>query len=198
MEGDEFIMLVHRLGSYSDNDKSSPEAWDTRTPGTYDEDGNPIGYVSTAVIGDQSLDVAPRGPEKDGVYYAFTDLRKNSFEYSATYDLFTVDSTDGIKTRNQDVFYTNPRTIVQKTRDRMESIGEKIGHNEVALNRFPEGSSSAKSRLHPNYLVVFSGSNDPVEISEQIKDHAAYFNVPIMLIDPNKYGRSKNGTSTNA
>lgn len=193
MEGDEWMMLVHRLGaiySKSDDTLEHPELWDT-TAATHraKEDNGASGYVSTSAIGDQSLDVAG-GSLEDGspLFYCFTNLDDGAFLYSAEYDLYTqYDSTSNIEATRQDFFYDDPKTIVEKTRDRLNSSHASEGYNEVVLNRYPEGDDT--KRIHPNYLAVFS--DNIADIQEPVKRHAAYFGVPIMLIDPHKYGRSK-------
>lgn len=202
MEGDEWMMLVHRYGgvfSKTDEAMNHPETWDEQTPRHFDHDGKPIGYVSTSAIGDQSIDVAsgsPTAPGESPLFYCFTDLPKNSFSNSAEYDLYAKSGENSIETERQDFFYTNPREIVERTRDRLDGKNATEGYNEVVLNRYPGGDNSIESRLHPNYLAVFS--DNPADIQDIVKKHAAYFNVPIILIDPNKYGRSKNESITNA
>ena len=52
------------------------------------------------------------------------------------------------------------------------------------LDRFP-GENGERKR--PDYLVVYGDKQE--DIDELTKKHAAYFGVPIMLIDPKKYGR---------
>lgn len=196
MVGDEWMMLVHRLGAIANNkDFEHPENWDVNSPAYYDLEGKPSGYISTSAIGDQFIGLAggELNNQNKPLFYCFTDLPKGSFAYSAEYDLTTYADSNGIKTRRQDFFYTNPRTIVDNTRNRHKE--GKNDWNEVALNRYPMGADGKESRLHPNYLAVFS--NNPDDIQDIVKKHAAYFNVPIILIDPNKYGRSSNGANNN-
>lgn len=198
MEGDEWMMLVHRLGGVmrkTDDWLMQPENWDNRAPRQYDVDGKPLGYISTSAIGDSCIDTAG-SDEISPIVYGFTNLPKDSFLGSAEYDLYMgyenpwASYYQPLSTRRQDFFYTNPHTIVERTRERLDSQDKDEGYNEVALNRYPGGGASEESRLRPNYLVVFSDSVQ--DIPEMVKKHAAYFGTPIMLIDPKRYGRRQN------
>ena len=189
MQSDEFMFLVHRLGAYLGKDLDHPSSWNTGKPKkAFYHDGSPIGYISTCAITDCAInlagidDVCAINPEE--IFYAFTDFGKDTLKYMAAYDLFTKDGLDdkgrpGIVSERQDYLYRNPRNLADATRD------NTYGYNEVVLDRYSGNPNEHGGRLQPNYLIVFT--NDPNSISERVKKHAAYFHVPIMMIDPQKY-----------
>lgn len=204
MVGDEFMLLVHRRGgiySKSDMELNDPSSWDRRPPSKFDKEGRPVGYVSTSAIGDCSLDVAGGAVDSDSLFYAFADLGENAFMHSAEYDLYVEPRVDedsflsaqptySIKADRQDFFYNSPHEVVTRTRDRLNNNASGEGYNEVTLDRYPGGDASPESRLRPSHLVFFGKSPDA--IGDLVKKHAAYFGAPIVLIDPDKYGRRQN------
>ena len=196
MVGDDWMLLVHRLGAiYEHKDTENPMQWnDSSHRSRFDENGNQIGYISTSAIADGAIHFAGDGnisnPEE--VFYAFTELGDKSIVAIAEYDLWTdVKGTYGenasphLETRRQEHLYRDPRELIERTRQKIH----EDGYNEVALDRYSGDPEVEGGRLQPNYIVVFTKNQG--DISETVKRQAAYFNAPILMIDPKKYKRKR-------
>ncbi len=196
MVGDDWMLLVHRLGAiYEHKDTENPMQWnDSSHRSRFDKEGNQIGYISTSAIADGAIHFAGDGnisnPEE--VFYAFTELGDKSIVAIAEYDLWTdVGGTHGenasphLKTRRQEHLYRDPRELIERTRQKIH----EDGYNEVALDRYSGDPEVEGGRLQPNYIVVFTKNQG--DISETVKRQAAYFNAPILMIDPKKYKRKR-------
>lgn len=194
MSGDNFALLVHRLGgiySKTDSQLDDPSFWDEYEPQYWGKDGQPVDYISTSAISDELLDLAGREADGSTVLYGFSELSKNSFLYSADDDLdVTIQGKKDSKKiicGQQDYYYHNPHDLAHQTVERINRNNLRTDYNEVVLNRYPGGSSSKESRLKPDYIVFYG--DDKSDISDKIKKHAAYFDIPILMISPSKYGR---------
>ena len=204
--GEEFYLLVHRVGAYFHKDLARPEQWNEGTGHHFDADGRPLGYISTSLIGDGSIHLAADpGQENAGscIFYGFSDLSDHSIQFMAEYDTYTSVDTDlpatytheedsspreATTTDRQERFYSSPRELLDRT-DR--KVGTDYGYNEVVLDRYAGDPAQFDGRTQPNYIVVFASS--PAEISDLAKAHAKYFQVPLLLIDPVKYRKRKGG-----
>ena len=207
MKGDEFMFLVHRLGAFVDKDVDDPAQWDKWIEPSRDSEGRPVGYISTSAISDGMLNLAGGAYDDETVLYGFTDLTGGDvFRFAAEYDVYTgvsEDSESGGKKLTvglQDFFFEHPREVIDRTRKRLRRIPD--AYNEIALNRYPGGNDSPEARMRPNAIIVFG--KDESAITERVKRHAVYFGktkpraegdsspvtgIPIILIDPEKYGR---------
>lgn len=190
MESSKFLLPVHQLGGvYYKDSSSGPESWNDRKPSKFRPDGHPAGYISTSLLSDEVIDVVgSNGP--DEIFYAFAKLGDRPVvQFAAEYDLFVepneVSPGSGkyeIRSDKQDFFYEDPREVPNRALKRG-------GYSEVALDRYGGDPNVHDGKLQPSHLVVFAG--DESGISDRVKRHAAYFGVPIVLIDPKKYGRRK-------
>ncbi|MBR5419308.1 hypothetical protein IK110_03620 [Candidatus Saccharibacteria bacterium] len=195
MRGDEFMFFVHKLGAFNPSiDKDNPAQWDKAPDKFADDDKTkPLGYISTTAIcnGALGLAAAEKGKNYDkdeDVLYGFSEIPPNGFLYSSEYDLYTHDSqegADGLETGTlmQDFFYKSPRKIIERMKEYFAIGGGR--YNEIVLNRFPGIEDLKDGRMRPNYVIVYGKSKD--DISNRVKKQAAYFGVPIMLINPDKY-----------
>ncbi len=190
MVGDEFMVLGTVPGIFSHNKDlvNDPERWNRDSREIPDETRIEDGYISTSLFCDGKIRIAYQyhSPEElykasveEGLFmYAFTDLGENGVRHMANYDLYTTIDEGGVDTRRQDFFYDDLRELIAQT-------GK---YNEVAVDRFAkrnEAGAPFGGRLQPNYIVCFV--RDSSEISDLAKKHAAYFGVPIVMIDPWKY-----------
>ena len=107
------------------------------------------------------------------------------------------DDEDNSKTRvtagRQSFWYSTPDELIDDTRSRgrIRKFSEKNdfyhAYNEVVLNRYNGGPNGDRNdRLHPSCILCFG--KDESAISEDMKRHAAYFGIPIYIIDEDKYG----------
>lgn len=189
-DGDEFKMLVHRLGAYSEKDNNDPAQWNEREADTKDADGNPIGYVSTSTLTDKNFHLAVDKTEMsnpDEVFYAFSDFKDDTIKAMSEYDLYTEDDAsknENMTTMRQGVIYTDFDEFVKQGEDWHKSYNN-LNHDEVVLDRYNGDKDKYGGRIQPNYVIAFQ--KDLSDISETTKKHAAYFGVPIIVIDPNKY-----------
>ncbi len=194
MESDRFILAVHKLGAFysGGKDLDVPENWNTRNPTKFRPDGHPAGYISTSMISEKILGVTSIDEDDpDEIFYAFAELGDGPVaQFAAEYDLYTEPEEVGqgsneyvINSSMQDFFYEDPREVPDRVLKRHGS------YSEVVLDRYGGDPNVHDGRLQPSHLVVFAG--DESSIGERVKKHAAYFGVPILLIDPKKYGRRK-------
>ena len=190
-----------------DKDVDDPAQWDKWIEPSRDSEGRPVGYISTSAISDGMLNLAGGAYDDETVLYGFTDLTGGDvFRFAAEYDVYTgvsEDSESGGKKLTvglQDFFFEHPREVIDRTRKRLRRIPD--AYNEIALNRYPGGNDSPEARMRPNAIIVFG--KDESAITERVKRHAVYFGktkpraegdsspvtgIPIILIDPEKYGR---------
>lgn len=193
MQSDEWMLLVHHLGAYWKKDLDDPSQWDSPAVSLdRDSNGRPTGYISTTAIGNQSLYVAPEGSidEPDGIFYVFSNLEDEAIKAMGEHDLYVgqqgFDREGDMRTAAQDFFYDDPRELLEATNERINSKNNGLSpHNEVVLDRYQKTAGSERSRRRPDYLIHFG--TDQTAISERVKQHAAYFGVPIIMIDPNRY-----------
>ena len=186
MVGDEFMVLGSVVGAFTGNNQDDPRSWNGEIPS--EEYGSETdGYISTSLVCDGAvkLALACGSPEqlnkasREGMLvYAFIDLGEMGILHMGERDLYTEKGGSDIYTIKQDYFDEDPRELIAQTEN----------YNEVVLDRFAmkniEGAPHG-GRLQPGYLVAFV--KDESEISEATKEHAAYFGVPIVMIDPWKY-----------
>ena len=151
----------------------------------------PVGYISTCTLSEGALFVAQTEPlgAGDEVYYGFADLGEDGFLYGAEYDTYT-ETTEGadksarVVTERQAFLYDDMDELIERTKTRRKSDED---YNEVVLDRYARNRPEpAQELLYPSYVIVFT--DDPKKITERSKKHAAYFGVPILMIDPVKYG----------
>jgi hypothetical protein len=189
MVGDEFMVLgtvLHAFTHYGDN--NNPEEWNRDNLGAVSEGRLEGGYISTSLFCDGRIKIAHQysspedlyraSKEEDLIIYAFTDLGESGVLHMASYDLFTTIDEGGVDTHQQDFFYDDLRELIAQTDE----------YNEVAVDRFAkrnEVDAPFEGRVQPGYLVCFA--KDVSDVSELAKKHAAYFAVPIVMIDPWKY-----------
>ncbi len=190
MVGDEFMVLgtIPGVFSHKKDAVNNPERWNRDHVAVSDEARVDDSCVSASLFCDGKIKIAYRchSPEdlhkastEDGLFmYAFTDLGENGVLHAANYDLYTGVDENGVDTGRQDYFYDDLRELIAQTDD----------YNEVALDRFAkknEVDAPFGGRLQPNYIVCFA--RDASEVGELAKKHAAYFDVPIVMIDPWRY-----------
>ncbi|MBO4855713.1 hypothetical protein J5500_04920 [Candidatus Saccharibacteria bacterium] len=187
MIGDEFMVLGSVVGAFTGNNQDDPRSWNGEVLSEKHGGAAGAGYISTSLICDgriklalacgspEELNAASRGGM---LVYAFTDLGEMGILHMGERDLYTERGSSAVYTIKQDYFDEDPRELIAQTR----------AYNEVVLDRFAmkniEGAPHG-GRLQPGYLVAFV--KDESEISEATKEHAAYFGVPIVMIDPWKY-----------
>ena len=189
--GEHFRLLVHLLGAFSEKDLDQPSRWDQYVQPSRDAKGKPVGYISTCTLSEGALFVAQTEPlgAGDEVYYGFADLGEDGFLYGAEYDTYT-ETTEGadksarVVTERQAFLYDDMDELIERTKTRRKSDED---YNEVVLDRYARNRPEpAQELLYPSYVIVFT--DDPKKITERSKKHAAYFGVPILMIDPVKYG----------
>ena len=185
-----YKMLVHRLGAYSEKDESNPAQWNEREPDMFDENGNPTGYIATSTLTDKNFHLAIDKSEisnPDEVFYGFADFKDDSIKAMSEYDLYTEDdgvSKDNLATMRQGVIYKDFDEFIKETENWHQNF-EHLNHNEVDLARYNGDKNIHGGRIQPNYIISFQ--KDLSDISDTVKKHAAYFNVPIIMVDPEKY-----------
>ena len=196
MEGDEFMLLVHRLGAFAPKDRDDPAQWN-ETIKTDNASREGVGYISTAAIAKGALRLANIETEKlddeNEVFYAFVDLGKGSIKAMRETDAHTGvdykmrldDSKAMIVTGSQDHFYDNPVDLIKKNQEATKRWEKTYRHSEVVLDRYSGDPNQFGGRLQPSHIIVFT--DNPDRISDLQKKHAAYFGVPILMIDPAKY-----------
>jgi len=184
-------ILVHRLGAYSKKDTRDLAQWNEHRPDEFDQNGKPIGYISTSTLSNQSSQVAASQKDlknPDEVYYAFTHFGENTVKGMSEHDLYTEnDNTSNRKYSfmRQNRLYTSLEELARNA-ERWQSKYENLNHDEVVLDRFSDDSGKFRDgRLQPNYVVSFAKTIE--NISETTKQHAAYFGVPIILKDAEEY-----------
>lgn len=185
-----YRLLVHRLGAYSEKDESNPAQWNEYEPDAFDENGNPVGYIATSTLTDKNFHLAIDKSEvsnPEEVFYGFTDFKDDSVKAMSEYDLYTEDdseSKDNLATMRQGIIYRTFDELIKETENWHQNF-EQLNHNEVDLNRYNGDKDIHGGRIQPNYIISFQ--KDLSDISDTVKKHAAYFNVPIIMIDPEKY-----------
>ena len=185
-----YKMLVHRLGAYSEKDESNPAQWNEREPDMFDENGNPTGYIATSTLTDKNFHLAIDKSEisnPNEVFYGFSDFKDDSIKAMSEYDLYTEDngtSKDNLATMRQGVIYKDFDEFIKETENWHQNF-EHLNHNEVDLARYNGDKNIYGGRIQPNYIISFQ--KDLSDISDTVKKHAAYFNVPIIMVDPEKY-----------
>lgn len=191
VDGQDFTILTHKLGAFGSTDLSDPSVWDTRTS------GNP--YISTSLIGNKCLHLAGGTDKKalsDGIFYGFGQLEPHSVlamsqedlmthqDEGFKHDLFKEDQDNTkISTGRKEVWYQNPDDLLAATLN--SKWEDDYSHNEVVLDRYKESGD----RLHPTCIISFG--TDPSQISQESLKHAAYFNVPVYLINDKKCKKRK-------
>ncbi len=195
MEGKDFLLLVHRLGAFIKKDREDPAQWnnDEHLSNTQKE----IGYISTTLIANGALRLANILPEElgdqDEVFYGFSRLGDKSIKAMCTTDSYTkvrevrrgYEKTPEITTAVQDVFYEDPEQLIKQNEKDTKQNRANYRHNEVALDRYSGNPNERDGRLQPSEIIVFTDNQS--KIGDLPKKHAAYFGVPIIMIDPNKY-----------
>lgn len=189
MGDNDYSILVHRLGAYRDKNNDDPAQWIEHEPDSFDQNGHPIGYVSTSTLTSKFSHLAASKEDlhnPDEIYYAFTDFGKNTIQGMSEYDLYTNnDDSDSEKNFNymrQNRIYKNIDQLVENTEAWRNAY--KITHNEVVLDRYSNTNNTLDGRLLPNYLVTFT--DDISKINDTVKKHAAFFGVDIIM-NPNQY-----------
>ena len=195
MEGDEFMLFAHRLGAYRDKDKESPEQWNEGGS----RSNKSVGYISVAPIAPGMLHLAgltekELGKDQEEVFYNFSELGDTSIVTMCEQDSYTyVEYTDPslrpkgqeIKAGVQDFFYEDPRDLI-KTNLRITRRHEAdYKHAEVSLDRYSGDPDKHGGRLQPSQIIVFT--DDINKIGDLPKKHAAYFGIPILMVDPKRY-----------
>ena len=172
MEGDEFMLLIHKLAAFNEmQDVMRPEAWDHYEG----EEKNRTTRISTSAISNESLVLADSkaiyGPRK--ILYGYSEIPPDGFRFSSGNDLWTLQT--GMPHR-QDYFYKSPKDVIKNMLDVSDNQQDlSPPHNEVVIG----GESESGGRLPPNYIVVFGKNKSDIHFGP----------VPILLIDPDKYGK---------
>lgn len=179
MRGKELFLLTHVVGAFITKENiDDPGRWDNGRS-IFSDSG--VGYVSTSLVARGSLSMAMierNGEVVDRPIYGFSDFGEDAIRtvHNTDAHVSVESSSDGgpkIVTKMPD-YYESPDELSKNT--------NKDDFNEVVLNRYDKDGK----RLRPNYLVVFT--SDKGKIGGIVKKHAAYFGVPILMIDPKKYG----------
>ncbi|MBQ3465226.1 hypothetical protein IJH15_03400 [Candidatus Saccharibacteria bacterium] len=195
MEGEEFMLLIHRLGAYAGKDKSDPAQWNSDEK--LKETAKSIGYISTAAIADGALRLAnihlSELGSQDEVFYSFSKLGDKSIETMCETDAYTrveefrrgYDTKKSIMTERQGFFYDDPRKLIARSKRATKEDRETRQYCEVVLDRYSGNPDEHGGRLQPSEIVAFV--DDPSKIGDLQRKHAAYFGIPIVMIDPNRY-----------
>ena len=193
MEGNEFLLLIHRLGAFSRKNRENPAQWNDES----EKGKRNVGYISTSAIANGSIRLAnieeKHYGDKDEVFYSFTNLGKGSIKAMCEEDAYTdvrskrrgYEIVEEITTDRQDHFYLDPRELIKKNKFATMGADKTYKHNEVVLDRYSGDQNKNGGRLQPNQIVVFT--DDPSKIGDLPKKHAAYFGIPILMVDPNRY-----------
>ncbi len=199
-DGQPFTILTHKLGAFGEFDYGHPENWNKKT------DTN---YISTSLItNDYIYTVGEKKRKKKAVFYGFGELQDDYIQGMAAVDLSTSstardEEADGAFINNsigsKNTIHSNVETSrVVKWYTQVDELCKdtvRIGkdctthdiYNEVILRRYKKGAANInkENRVQPSCIIVFGV--DESTITEDAKRHAAYFGVPIYLIDESKY-----------
>ena len=197
MVGDDCMVLVHHLGAYSYIENSTPEQWNEAQREIIEDSSGEkrIGYISTCPIARGCVLLAAKEEEiKDPneIYYGFVKTGENGLLYMSEYDLYTIDwrdrrdMEDKTLTMGFSIIEEDPRELIKRTKEAVRNV-QKLPHGEVVLDRYAGDINRYGGRLQPNYLMVFT--DDINAISENVKKHAAYFGVPIVMVDYDEYSK---------
>ena len=97
-----------------------------------------------------------------------------------------LETTEAITTLRMDHFYDNPKKLIADSKKATKDYVKSHQYCEVVLDRYSGNQEQFGGRLQPSEIVVFV--DDPSKIGDLQKKHAAYFGVPIIMIDPKKHG----------
>lgn len=195
MESKDFLLLVHRLGAFVKKDREDPAQWNNDEH--LSDIQKEVGYISTTAIAAGALRLANILPKdlanQDEVFYGFSQLGNKSIKAMCTTDAYTrvgkiergYEKSTEIKTSVQDVFYEDPSQLIKGNKKATKDNRPTYRHNEVALDRYSGNPNEHGGRLQPSEIIVFA--DDSSKIGDLPKKHAAYFGVPIVMIDPKKY-----------
>ena len=194
MVGNDYMMLIHHLGAYSRIENSAPEQWnDDAHREVIGDDEVRIGYISTCPIARGCMLMAATEEEimdSNEIYYGFIETGENGLLYMSEYDLNTRDYRDTRDGKEKTitplvtVIEEDPLKLIKRIKE-AERRTQHLPHGEVVLDRYAGDINQYGGRLQPNYLVVFK--DDLSAISDNVKKHAAYFGVPIIMVDYEKY-----------
>ena len=113
---------------------------------------------------------------KDGVYYGFNNYSLQSFITMSICDASTKHDKMLLDPKSIGNAYEIPEILQEKTMDQF------IKYNEILLDRKDEGISKFQGRIQPDCIICFSN-----DINDASKKTAQYFNIPIYVIDKEKY-----------
>ena len=198
--GQPFTMLTHKLGAYGDFDYGHPEDWNKRKGAN---------YISTSLINnDYIYTVGKKKGRQEAVFYGFGKLGDDYIQGMSAVDLYTMnvvqeENNDGVfindKTSSDDTinsslgayrlskWYTHTNELCKDTVRIGKYCTTHDTYNEVVLRRYKKDATGTgkEDRVQPSCVMVFG--KDEGTITEDAKRHAAYFGVPIYLIDESKY-----------
>lgn len=199
LTGHEFLALVHCIdyrGSKADKIiypevykkskaiRDDPSEWETIAP-----ENNPqnvsnglaktssANNISSALVSDKVPD-GHWGDSEEAIYYGFSNLGHRGIIKAGRGDMGVHQGWTSIIEDETDV-----RTI--QTIDEIEASD---GANEVAFNRYEEDNGHS---LPPSFIYCPNFIETVDDLTDAQKRHAAYFNIPIVILHRNAYEESQ-------
>ena len=165
LDGIDFKLLIHNIDSFNiHNNKiiNNPALWNQLEGSS---------TLSTSMISNTHMECVGNG-RKDSVYYGFNNVSDNS--------LYLMDSCDiGIEFDEREL---NPSSFSNHYMNPDVLQSESENYNEVVLNRKSSSKPEFDHRIQPNCIICFDGN-----INDESKLAAQYFNIPIYVINRQKY-----------
>ena len=165
LDGIDFKLLIHNVDSFNIHNNGI-----INNPALFNKlEGSST--LSTSMISNTHMNCVGNG-RKNAVYYGFNDISDKS--------LYLMDSCDtGIEF---DKRLLNPSSFSNHYMIPDVLQSESENYNEVVLDRKSSEKANFDHRLQPNCIICFDGN-----ISDQSKLAAQYFNIPIYVINRQKY-----------
>lgn len=185
LNGAPFKMLTHVRDAMvrSRGERGSSENQNFKTEwNTIKGDAAPHA-LSTSLISDEKLNLFMKGE----IIFGFSELQGDAIVTMGAEDLGSyggMSNRYGIRSSRYNEKLMSPDELLAKTGSRAEELGEC--YNEVVLDRFLPHSSEM---IQPDFLIVFG--KDESSITEAQAKCARDFDIPIYIIDDEKYGGLK-------
>lgn len=110
--------------------------------------------------------------DKNTIYYGFTDISENSLAFMSRRDVVIKNSISNLQDCSNKSEYMLPNIL--------QSVSSS--YNTIGIYSNSSDSSRFNHRIIPNYIVCFDGY-----INIESKKAAQYFNIPIFMINREKY-----------
>lgn len=168
LEGEPFNLLVYSQPHQNNQFKnSSMEVIDN--PCMWNELNNDV--ILTNLISDKHISCVDHG-NKNAVYYGFNEISKDSLMFMSRRDVVIENLGKNLNSNIQSSEYMLPNVL--------NSVSSSF--NTIGINAFSSMSSDYGHRVQPNFIVCFDGY-----INTESKKAAQYFNIPIYMINRDKY-----------